>query len=84
MVSIYIYFEEKNKVLIRRLKTNMLSYDGPSFHFDDLFFPQDKKGILSFQKNIYSEKEENKHCKNYPFNGIIQHRDRRFTASKAN
>ena len=45
--GVYIYFEEKNKVLSRRLKTN----------------------ILNFRQNIYSEKEENKHCKNYPFNG---------------
>ena len=64
--GVYIYFEEKNKVLSRRLKTNMLSYEGPSFHYDDLFFSKYKEGI---RQNIYSEKEENKHCKNYPFNG---------------
>ena len=68
-VGVSIFFEEKNRVLSRRLKTNMLSYDGPSFQYDDLFLPQDKKGIFSFHQNIYSEKEENKHCKNYPFNG---------------
>ena len=66
-VGVSIFFEEKNKVLSRRLKTNMLSYAGPSFQYDDLFVPQDKKGIFSFHQNIYSEKEENKHCKNYPF-----------------
>ena len=68
-VGVSIFFEEKNKVLSRRLKTNMLSYVGPSFQYDDLFLPQDKKGIFSFHQNIYSEKEENKQCKNYPFNG---------------
>ena len=66
-VGVSIFFEEKNKVLSRRLKTNMLSYVGPSFHYDDLFKPQNKKGIFSFQQNIYSEKDENKHCKNYPY-----------------
>ena len=69
-IGVSIFFEEKNKVLSRRLKTNMLSYDGPSFQYDDLFLTQDKKGIFSFHQNIYSEKEENKHCKNYPFNGF--------------
>merc|ERR1712032_25000 len=55
-VGVSIFFEEKNKVLSRRLKTNMLSYDGPSSQYDDLFLPQDKKGIFSFHQNIYSEK----------------------------
>ena len=68
-VGVSIFFEEKNKVLSRRLKTNMLSYDGPSFQYNDLSLPKYKEGILHFQQNIYSEKEENKHCKNYPFNG---------------
>ena len=70
-----IYFEEKNKVLSRRLKTNMLSYVGPSFHYHDLSLPQSKKGIFSFHQNIYSEKEENKHCKNYPFKGFASFGD---------
>ena len=68
-VGVSIFFEEKNKVLSRRLKTNMLSYDGPSFQYDDLFLPHDKKGIFSFHQNIYSDNEKDKHCRNYPFNG---------------
>ena len=68
-LGVSIFFEEKKKVLSRRLKTNMLSYEGPSFQYDNLFLPQDKKGIFSFHQNIYSEKEENKHCINYPYNG---------------
>ena len=67
-VGVSIFFEEKNKVTVRRLKTNMLSYEGPNFQYDDLSLPQSKKGIFSFHQNSYSEKEENKHCKNYPFN----------------
>ena len=74
-VGVSIFFEEKNKVLSRRLKTNMLSYVGPSFHYNDLSLPQSKKGIFSFHQNIYSEKEENKHCKNYPFNGFTSFGD---------
>ena len=74
-VGVSIFFEEKNKVLSRRLKTNMLSYEGPNFQYDDLFLPQSKKGIFSFHQNIYSEKEENKHCKNYPYNGSASFRD---------
>ena len=38
-VGVSIFFEEKNKVLSRRLKTNMLSYDGPSFQYFDCLFP---------------------------------------------
>lgn len=74
-VGVSIFFEEKIKVLSRRLKTNMLSYDGPSFHYDDLGVPQDKKGIFSFHQNIYSEEEEKKQCKNYPFNGSASFKD---------
>ena len=68
-VGVSIFFEEKKKVSSRRLKTNMLSYEGPNFQYDDLSLPQSKKGIFSFHQNSYSEKEEDKHCKNYPFNG---------------
>ena len=44
-------------------------YVGPFFQYDDLSLLRNKKGIISFHQNIYSEKEENKHCRNYPFNG---------------
>ena len=74
-VGVSIFFEEKNKVLSRRLNTNMLSYVGPTFQYDDLNQPQNKRGILSFQQNIYSEKEKNKRCKNYPFNGYTSFGD---------
>ena len=74
-VGVSIFFEEKNKVLTRMLKNNRLSYDGPFFQYDDLFLLKNKKGIISFHQNIYSEKEENKHCRNYPFNGSASYGD---------
>ena len=67
--GINIFLEEKNKVVSRFLKTGMLSYDGPSFSFNDLFLPQKKRGIVRFHQSIYSEEDANVHCKNYPFNG---------------
>ena len=69
-IGVSIYFEEKNKVSSRHLKTNMLSFEGHIYEFNDLLVPQYMNGILNFQQNIFSEKEKNKHCKNYPFEGF--------------
>ena len=74
-VGVSLFVVEKNKVTSRHLKTNMLSYDGPSFRYDNLFVPHYKKAIISFRQNIYSEKEENKKCKNYPFKNFISFGD---------
>lgn len=68
-LGINIFFEEKNRVLARFLKTSMLSYDGPSFNFNNLLLPQKKRGIVSFHQSTYSEEDANVHCRNYPFNG---------------
>ena len=70
-LGINIFLEEKNRVLARFLKTNMLSYDGPSFKFHDLLFPQKKHGIIRFHQNIYSEEDVNVNCRNYPYNGSL-------------
>ena len=74
-VGVSIYFEEKNKVSSRHLKTNMLSFEGHIYEFNDLLVPQYMNGILNFQQNIYSEKEKNKQCKNYPFKNFTSFGD---------
>ena len=74
-VGVFIHFDEKNKVSRRGLKTNMLSYVGPSLLYDNLLVPQYKKVIIRFNQNIYSEKEENKQCKNYPFKNFTSFGD---------
>ncbi len=69
-VGVSISFEERNKALPRRLKTNMLSYDGPSFHFADLFLTHNIRGIFRYHQIIHSEEEKKVRCKNYPYDGL--------------
>ena len=74
-IGVSIFLEESNKALSRRLKTNMLSYQGPTFQNNDLSNPVDIQGIVKITQNINSEEEENKKCKNYPFNQSLTFKD---------
>ena len=64
--GITIHFEDRNTVLSRKLKSNMLAYSGPAFQNLDLFDPIKIRGIFKFSQTINSEKDEAKNCKNYP------------------
>ena len=74
-IGVSVFFEETNKALSRRLKTNMLSYQGPTFQNNDLSNPIDLQGIVKISQNVDSEEEENKKCKNYPFNNSVNFKD---------
>ena len=61
-----VYMQERNKALTRRmLKSNLLSYSGPTESLDlgeSILY----KEIVSISQNIFSEKDKMKKCRNYP------------------
>ena len=74
-IGVSISFQETNKALSRSLKSNILAYDGPDFLFKDLSIPKYLRGMFKISQNIYSEEEENKKCRNYPYNKSLNFRD---------
>ena len=49
-------------------------YDGPAFLYKDLSIPRYLGGMFKISQNIYSEEEENKKCRNYPYNNSLNFR----------
>ena len=69
-MGVSFYFEDNNKSLRRKQKSNILSYTGPSFKNLNLFDPIYMEGIFQLSQTINSEKDPSKKCKNYPYNGF--------------
>ena len=65
-MGVSFYFEDKNKALRRKQKSNMLAYSGPAFQNLDLNHPTKMRGIFKISQSISSEEETNKKCRNYP------------------
>ena len=74
-IGVSLSFQETNKALSRNLKSNILAYDGPAFIYKDLNIPRELGGMFKISQNIYSEEEENKKCRNYPYNDFLNFRD---------
>ena len=53
----------------------MLSYEGPTFQNLDLTDPILIKGIFKLSQTIDTEEDEEKLCKNYPYNGFNSFRE---------
>ena len=53
----------------------MLSYEGPTFENFDLTDPILMKGIFKLSQTIDTEEDEEKLCKNYPYNGFNSYKE---------
>ena len=68
-------FEERNKVLSRPLITSRLAYTGPSIQSENLSRKIIHQSIHSISQEIDSELDEDKNCRNYPFENFSSYKD---------
>ena len=75
-LGISIHIEEKNKALKKRpLKNNVLTYSGPLIRNPNLVTPRITRMMLKFEQFMFSDEDDSKNCKNYPYNGCSSYRD---------
>ena len=65
-LQVSVHLEEKNKVLKRQLKSNMLSYVGPIMKIEDTRNSQVMSVMVKFSQIIKSEEDPEAECTNYP------------------
>ena len=65
-MGVSFYFVDRNKALGRKLKSNILSYSGPTFQNTNLNVPIVINGMFKISQTINSEKDSNIKCINYP------------------
>ena len=65
-IGVSFYFEDRNKALRRKQRSNILSYLGPSFQNKHLNDPTEMAGIFKISQTINSDRDPSKNCKNYP------------------
>ena len=68
---------ETNKVSLRSLRNNYLSYAGPSLEISDLIVESGKEIeiIVKLSQILNTEKDENSQCKNYPYKNYLTYND---------
>ena len=75
-LGISIHIEERNKALKKRpLKNNVLTYSGPLIRNPNLVTPRITRMMLKFEQFMFSDEDDSKNCKNYPYNGCSSYRD---------
>ena len=68
---------ETNKVSLRSLRNNYLSYAGPSLEISDLIVESGKEIeiIVKLSQILNTEKDEKSQCKNYPYKNYLNYND---------
>ena len=74
-IGVTFHFEDRNKALRRKQKSDILTYTGPTFQNRDLSKPIKMEGIIQLSQTINSENDETKKCKNYPYYDFNSYQD---------
>ena len=74
-ISIDIWMEDRSTISARSIKASMLSTKGFNIFSEDLGMPMRNRYIFEFKQNTFSEEDEEKGCKNYPWKEYSSYRD---------